>query len=368
MTWKELGLGIERAVSLINKQLKYSCRPLGHPIVNGTPASAAVKKPVVVAILSNVGEGVQFYTTIHPVAQLDEDTATYSAFLLALERLTHPICHNQDNPEQAPALLPFPLSIRNSPAATAHLLRATNAQYVFVDDGLMRNKLHEALSQRAGDAISIEVLTMPTFSVLFPVSSDISSITLGGFPSVPLDTPAMILHSSGKLLTLLHLLYCIGRSNDYSRIYLFPKTHYDYARYAFGMDKFVAYVFHLLLGPFFLRYVCAVTCGLSSFLPHYAFFCEAISLPFIVDNQKACSQRFNFAPLHQKMAECTLTVKSLLSMAFPYSVRTFVNRVLLPETNETLPRCHGHTRTDVVGGFRHFFVLSKLSSCHPSLF
>ncbi|KAF8581171.1 acetyl-CoA synthetase-like protein, partial [Ramaria rubella] len=111
-----------------------------------------------------------------------------------------------------PTLLPFPISIRNSPAVIAHLLRATKVQCVYVSEGHMRTLLEEALQQETPDdqpVTGTKVFSMPTFSDLYPPGVPLSIIADKITPSVFMDSPAIILHSSGstaypKPITLTH--------------------------------------------------------------------------------------------------------------------------------------------------------------------
>lgn len=96
-------------------------------------------------------------------------------------------------------MLPFPISTRNSPAAVAHLVRATDVKYLWVTEGPMKNIIDEACNDSGlGD---VTVLQIPSFSDLYPIASLPVSISISedyDHDTVPLDLPALILHSSGS--------------------------------------------------------------------------------------------------------------------------------------------------------------------------
>lgn len=107
-------------------------------------------------------------------------------------------------------LTPFPLSIRNSPIAVAHLIKKTQLLQVFVSpDPAMQRLITEAKEiLRKEDGTEVEVLEMIKFedvddeggssgagdSVAVAQSDELK------FPKLDLDSTAIILHSSGKLI------------------------------------------------------------------------------------------------------------------------------------------------------------------------
>lgn len=98
-------------------------------------------------------------------------------------------------------LTPFPLSIRNSPIAVAHLIKKTNILQLFVSpDPAMQRLCREALEILKQDGIDVEVIPMIQFEVISDESAqaaelDKANVTL---PKIDLNTTALILHSSGE--------------------------------------------------------------------------------------------------------------------------------------------------------------------------
>lgn len=119
------------------------------------------------------------------------DTITYTTFIFSHIRLTHP--------DSGRPLLPFPISPRNSAAAVAHLIHVTGVEYLWVTNGLMRSLADEALRQ--GGQENTMILPFPSFSELYlDYPASVSSASSKGVAEapVPLDQPAIILHSSGE--------------------------------------------------------------------------------------------------------------------------------------------------------------------------
>ncbi|KAG8930870.1 hypothetical protein FRC02_003563 [Tulasnella sp. 418] len=99
----------------------------------------------------------------------------------------------------------FPISTRNSPAALAHLLVKTNAQFVFTTpDAPTQTLINAALESlkepsntESSGAFDVSILSVPQFEHLYP-SEDTSFEYLPDMPNPGIDTPALILHSSGS--------------------------------------------------------------------------------------------------------------------------------------------------------------------------
>lgn len=98
-------------------------------------------------------------------------------------------------------LTPFPLSIRNSPIAIAHLVKKTDTMQVFVSpDPAMQRLCHDAVEILRQDGIEIEVLPMIQFDDIedgTPQAEELDRLQLNPSKAELSDT-AIILHSSGE--------------------------------------------------------------------------------------------------------------------------------------------------------------------------
>ncbi|KAJ7452161.1 hypothetical protein B0H11DRAFT_1742224 [Mycena galericulata] len=91
----------------------------------------------------------------------------------------------------------FPVSLRNSDVAIAHLLQSTDCGHVFVSADTAMQKLVAAVAAKtAALGREIKILPMPTFEDLF--TSPGLPEPLPPMQKVDLDAPAVILHSSGS--------------------------------------------------------------------------------------------------------------------------------------------------------------------------
>jgi len=121
------------------------------------------------------------------------DSITYTTFLISHIRLTHPGTSGR-------ALLPFPISPRNSAAAVAHLVRVTGVKYLWATEGPMKAMADEARDQ--GGLEDTTILPFPSFSELYLCAPSSFPSTLytddTAHDAVLLDQPALILHSSGE--------------------------------------------------------------------------------------------------------------------------------------------------------------------------
>ncbi|KAI0795715.1 acetyl-CoA synthetase-like protein [Abortiporus biennis] len=158
--WKNMARGIHRAARMISTMTQ-----------TGIGSSSS---PRVVAILAQ------------------SDSITYSCTTLGI------ICSGNTA---------FPISPRNSPDAIAHLLLKTNTSFLFVgNDPRLRDNAETAIKsvkEQKGDSDTdnaVEFLAMPKFEDMFPLHQLSSEETLEHFPHVnfPLDSAALILHSSGS--------------------------------------------------------------------------------------------------------------------------------------------------------------------------
>ncbi|KAI0651021.1 acetyl-CoA synthetase-like protein [Trametes meyenii] len=102
---------------------------------------------------------------------------------------------------------PFPISVRNSAAAVAHLVRRTSVHVLFVSpDGGMQRIANEAKEILETEGYEINLVPLPKFDDFYDGHDESVSIEMG---PVREDKPAIILHSSGstsfpKPITLLH--------------------------------------------------------------------------------------------------------------------------------------------------------------------
>ena len=130
---------------------------------------------------------------------------------------------------------PFPISIRNSAPAIAQLIRQTSMSVLLVSsDSAMQRLAHEAEGILAREDYAVQILPLPAFKDLYDGSE------VGEFRRIPVteDTPALILHSSGMLLSLAALtpgVQCIIGSTAH------PKPirllHRNFSRWAFTPCK-----------------------------------------------------------------------------------------------------------------------------------
>ncbi|KAI0769291.1 acetyl-CoA synthetase-like protein [Trametes elegans] len=92
---------------------------------------------------------------------------------------------------------PFPISVRNSAVAVAHLVRRTSARTLFVSrDVAMQRAAHEAQELLANEGYDVELLPLPGFRDLYNDSEEGLEVKMG--PNLHEDTPCLILHSSGS--------------------------------------------------------------------------------------------------------------------------------------------------------------------------
>ncbi|OSD00742.1 acetyl-CoA synthetase-like protein [Trametes coccinea BRFM310] len=90
----------------------------------------------------------------------------------------------------------FPLSVRNSAVAVAHLARRTALQYIFVShDPAMQRLAHEAKEILAKEGYEIDLLPLPEFRDLYNDSHDGLDIAMA---SQSEERTCLILHSSGS--------------------------------------------------------------------------------------------------------------------------------------------------------------------------
>lgn len=119
---------------------------------------------------------------------MSSDHISYFCTILAIMRL---------------GLTPFPLSIRNSPIAIAHLIKKTQIQQLFVSpDPAMQRLRKDSLAILKQDGIDIEVMPMIQFDAISDESAqavELDTVDLQ-VPKIDMSTLAIILHSSGEYL------------------------------------------------------------------------------------------------------------------------------------------------------------------------
>lgn len=101
-------------------------------------------------------------------------------------------------------LTPFPLSIRNSPVAVAHLIKKTQLLQVFVSpDPAMQRLFSQASEILKRDGVEVEMLEMIQFEDLQDkledtVADDVARLTGElKLQKLKTDATAVIIHSSG---------------------------------------------------------------------------------------------------------------------------------------------------------------------------
>ncbi|GJJ12703.1 putative NRPS-like protein biosynthetic cluster [Clathrus columnatus] len=181
ITWKELRNAINTGVQYIKAQI---------PEI--TQESRTIREPLIVGILSSAGcfpIHLPFYHAdyLSNVA----DHLVSSTFLLSNIQLTH---LSSSRP-----ILPYPISPRNSAAGVAHLLKIKQVKHVWVSEGPMQLLFDGALKHLEPEEIPARFV-YPTYEQLFLQSHATTSEENQDniLSPVPLDLPAIILHSSGS--------------------------------------------------------------------------------------------------------------------------------------------------------------------------
>lgn len=95
----------------------------------------------------------------------------------------------------------FPISVRNSPVAVAHLLRVTGARAVFVSaDAGMRRLAREAAQEMCGEeeGAGFSVLDVPPFEEMYGGGGEAGVRPEKERKDADVDAVALFLHSSGE--------------------------------------------------------------------------------------------------------------------------------------------------------------------------
>ncbi|KAK0497789.1 hypothetical protein EDD18DRAFT_1159316 [Armillaria luteobubalina] len=94
----------------------------------------------------------------------------------------------------------FPISIRNSDAAVAHLIRSTGAKYMFLSQDPGMQKLAKAALQKLTneERQDFKMMPMPSFESLYSESASEPSDLLPSIENSNCEAQALIMHSSGS--------------------------------------------------------------------------------------------------------------------------------------------------------------------------
>lgn len=134
--------------------------------------------------LEAIGDTVRVYPGVRPVIAIlaMSDTVTFFCTIVGILRLGWTV---------------FPISTRNSPAAIAALLTQTKSRHMFLSsDPAISALASSSLRHLSADSLT-KTYHMPSFEDLFPTRGPEPSFEYLPMPKVPVDAPAMILHSSG---------------------------------------------------------------------------------------------------------------------------------------------------------------------------
>ena len=96
--------------------------------------------------------------------------------------------------------VPFPISIRNSPAGVAHLLSRTHVIQLYVSpDPAMRRLCAEAVALLAAEdgGVQVEVLPVVQFAEIEDAAWEGAEEPQVAFGKLDLDSVACLMHSSG---------------------------------------------------------------------------------------------------------------------------------------------------------------------------
>ncbi|GJJ11568.1 putative NRPS-like protein biosynthetic cluster [Clathrus columnatus] len=170
ISWKDVGNAINIGAEYIKDQ-----------ILQTIPENETNREPLIVGVLSTA------------------DPLTFATFLLSNIRLTHLTSTRR--------ILPFAISPRNSATAVAHLLRLKQVKHVWVTEGPMRHLYDEAMKDLKPEEVPTGFV-FPTYEELYHHGTS-KSEGKDILAPIPLDRPAIILHSSGstafpKPITITH--------------------------------------------------------------------------------------------------------------------------------------------------------------------
>jgi len=109
--------------------------------------------------------------------------------------------------------VPFPISIRNSPASVAHLIRRTHVIQMFVSPDPAMQRLWAESQELLEVEIEMETLPMVQFADISDEGNSMASDELSiNFGKLKLDNVVYILHSSGKWLAKLETEIQVSQS------------------------------------------------------------------------------------------------------------------------------------------------------------
>ena len=93
-------------------------------------------------------------------------------------------------------LTAFPISVRNSPAAVAHLVREKGVHGLIVSsDAAMQELAHQAKTQLAKEGYELALAQMPQFSDFFNDDKPPDHVQMA---TIRPDGTGLIIHSSGE--------------------------------------------------------------------------------------------------------------------------------------------------------------------------
>ncbi|KAA1470564.1 acetyl-CoA synthetase-like protein [Dentipellis sp. KUC8613] len=174
ITWAEAVRAIRRSAKIARSKLNYDP-------VTGLAPDADSKRPIVGLLAAT--DSITYYTTVMGLV--------YAGFI------------------------PFPISIRNSPAAVAHLIGKTGVRHIFVGvEESLHNLVSEALSLLAADITPPVVSAAPLFEDFYPVKDDEVLIER---TTPDWNSPYVILHSSGSTAFPKPIIWTQGHAVELAR-------------------------------------------------------------------------------------------------------------------------------------------------------
>jgi acyl-CoA synthetase (AMP-forming)/AMP-acid ligase II len=192
ITWSKAARAIETAARIVNTHLKARHR--------------GDKAPPVVGILANLG--ILDFTSQHIIVRspTPADSITYHTLYLGILRAGGTA---------------FLISTRNSPVAVSHLLKQTGTHTLLVSADEPMQTLASSALVDAGEDHGVNLLAAPSFLDLYSEEiGDQNPEILPEYPVDFLDSPAMILHSSGMVF---QIRSHVGNQSG-SRFDFFPET------------------------------------------------------------------------------------------------------------------------------------------------
>lgn len=172
ITWKTAGHAVHRSVHLVQSYTKHYGQSIQDP-----------SKPPIIGILAATGESTVITLSDAPlIVLLRADHLTYWTVIAGIMRAGYQC---------------FTISPRNSPLAIAHLLETTGCKIAFVSgDNGTQSLMQEALANMERKVAFID---MPNWKELY-INDDTNLQTLPPLALHSLDTPCLVVHSSGTIM------------------------------------------------------------------------------------------------------------------------------------------------------------------------